>query len=369
LVDCAEFGIPMTIPAAAPLRLRELRIGYVPYGDALSLPGDSRRFVYYAKKRGLKFELANPMHEYDVVVLSGRADISVWSRYPKAKLVYDLIDSYLAVPRSDIKGRLRGLFKFISRQSRYLQLDYWKAIGAMCARADAVVCSTHEQRADIMKYCANVHVILDAHMGVARSAKTDYRAHTPFKLVWEGLPHTLGSLTMIQPVIERLSQKYPIELHVITDREHYRYLSQFYKANTLQKLHRIFPKAYFHDWTESNFAHTACECDLAVIPLQLNDPFASGKPENKLLLFWRMGIPVITSATPAYQRAMRNAGLDLAVHDEQGWYAAIEKLLQDEASRHQAGKLGKDYTEQQFSESILLSKWDALFESLGFSVD
>jgi glycosyltransferase involved in cell wall biosynthesis len=204
---------------------------------------------------------------------------------------------------------------------------------------------------------------------VARSAKTDYRAHTPFKLVWEGLPHTLGSLTMIQPVIERLSQKHPIELHVITDREHYRYLSQFYKVNTLQKLHKIFPKAYFHDWTAANFAQIACECDLAVIPLQLNDPFASGKPENKLLLFWRMGIPVITSATPAYQRAMRNAGLDLAVHDEQGWYAAIEKLLQDEASRHQAGKLGKDYTEQQFSESILLSKWDALFESLGFSVD
>lgn len=360
----------MTFTASTPsLSLRDLRIGYVPYGETLSLPGDSRRFVYYAKKRGIKFELANPKNEYDLVILSGRADISVWNHYPKAKLVYDLIDSYLAVPRSDVKGRLRGLFKFISRQSHYLQLDYWKAIGAMCARADAVVCSTHEQRADIMRYCANVHVILDAHMGVTRSTKINYSAHTPFKLVWEGLPHTLHSLSLIQPAIERLSQKYPIELHVITDREHYRYLSQFYKINTQKKLHKIFPKAHFHDWTASNFADIACECDLAVIPLRLSDPFASGKPENKLLLFWRMGIPVITSATPAYMRAMQSAGLDLAVQDEQGWYIAIEKLLQNEALRHQAGKLGKDYTEQQFSESILLSKWDALFESLGFSVD
>ena len=196
----------MTVPASTPsLSLRNLRIGYVPYGDTLSLPGDSRRFVYYAKKRGLKFELANPEREYDLVILSGRADISVWNHYPKAKLVYDLIDSYLAVPRSDAKGRLRGLFKFISRQSRYLQLDYWKAIGTMCARADAVVCSTQEQRDDIRRYCANVHVILDAHMGVTRSTKTNYGAHTPFKLVWEGLPHTLNSLSLIQPAIERLN--------------------------------------------------------------------------------------------------------------------------------------------------------------------
>jgi glycosyltransferase involved in cell wall biosynthesis len=360
----------MTIIASTPsLSLRDLRIGYVPYDDTLRLPGDSRRFVYYAEKRGLEFEIADPKKEYDLVVLSGRTDISVWNHYPKAKLVYDLIDSYLAIPRSDVKGCLRGLFKFVSRQSRYLQLNYWKAIGAMCARADAVVCSTHEQRADIMRYCANVHVILDAHMGVTRSTKTNYGVHTPFKLVWEGLPHTLDSLTLIQPALERLCQKYPIELHVITDREHYRYLSQFYKVSTQKKLHKIFPTAHFHDWTASNFARVACECDLAVIPLQLSDPFASGKPENKLLLFWRMGIPVITSATPAYVRAMQGAGLNLTIRDERGWDTAIEKLMQNEALRHQAGRLGKDYTEQQYSEAMLLAKWDSLFESLGFAVE
>jgi len=37
-----------------------------------------------------------------------------------------------------------------------------------------------------------------------------------------------------------------------------------------------------------------------VIPAVLGEPMFAGKPENKLLLFWRMGMPVITSSTAAY---------------------------------------------------------------------
>ena len=153
-----------------------LRVGYVPYSPNFTKPGDRRRFVYYATMRGIDFENADPSKEYDLVVLSARADISVWSKYPKGKLVYDLIDSYLAIPRTDLKGQLRGLFKFLSRQNRYLQLDHWKAIGAMCIRADAVVCSTEEQKLDILKFSSNVHRVLDAHMTVTHKVKTQYSA-------------------------------------------------------------------------------------------------------------------------------------------------------------------------------------------------
>jgi hypothetical protein len=71
------------------------------------------------RKRKLNFEIADPERSYDVVVLSERADVSVWGAYRKGKLVYDLIDSYLAIPEIT-SGRLRGLAKFVSRQSRYL---------------------------------------------------------------------------------------------------------------------------------------------------------------------------------------------------------------------------------------------------------
>ena len=346
--------------------LRHVRIGYVPCSNALDKPGDRRRFAYYASKRDIRFEIANPSKEYDLVILSERADISVWNRHSKAKLVYDLVDSYLAIPRTDLKGRLRGLFKFLSRQSRYLQFDHWKAIGRMCVRADAVVCSTEEQRQDILKFCPNVHVILDAHMGVARTVKTDYSAGRPFRLVWEGLPQTLGSLELIRPVLNRLRGRRPIEMHIVTDREYFRYMGQYGKTSTLETVQRILPDVRFHEWKEADCADIICSCDLAIIPLSLADPFLAGKPENKLLLFWRMAMPVVTSASPAYVRAMQAVGMDLTAKDEADWLATLERLLGDEVARRKAGTLGKAYTDREFSEASLLARWDTVFASLGF---
>lgn len=348
--------------------LRHARIGYVPYSNALDRPGDRRRFPYYASKRGIRFEMADPAKEYDLVILSARADISVWSRYPNAKLVYDLIDSYLAIPRTDLKGQLRGLFKFLSRQSRYLQLDHWKAIEGMCARADAVVCSTEEQRQAILKFCPNVHIILDAHMGVARTIKTDYRTNQPFRLVWEGLPHTLDALRQIRPALEQLRAQHQVEIHIVTDSEYYRYLGRYGKTRALQVAENILPDVRFHEWKEADCADIICSCDLAVIPLALHDPFAAGKPENKLLLFWRMGMPVVTSASPAYVRAMHAAGMDYTVKYEADWLTTIERLMSDESARRKAGMLGKAYTEQKFSELSLLARWDAVFLSLNMSL-
>lgn len=344
--------------------LSSLRIGYVPMTPALRAPGDRRRFVHYAQRRNLRFEIADPAKEYDLVVLSQRADLSVWSRYPKGKLVYDLIDSYLAIPRTDIKGCLRGLAKFVSRQSHYPQLDHWKAIEAMCRRADAVICSTEEQQRDISKFCANVHIILDAHSQVTRTVKRDYAPSRPFRLVWEGLPQTLGSLELIRPVLAKLRPKYPIELHLLTDLEYYRYLGRYGKSSTLESARRIFPDGRLHEWKEDDVADIICSCDLAVIPLALTDPFAAGKPENKLLLFWRLGMPTITSATPAYVRAMAKAGLPMACHDENEWLDTLEKYLTDETARRTAGTAGRAVAESDYSEASNLQQWDKLLNSL-----
>jgi len=348
-------------------QLQLLRVGYVPYSDSLESPGDRRRFGYYARKRGIKFEIADPDKKYDLVVLCARADIGVWSQYPDAKLVYDLIDSYLAIPRSSIKGQLRGLFKFLSGQSRYLQLDYWKSVSNMCARADAVVCSTLEQQNDILRFCQNVHMILDAQMDVVRIGKTDYSAGSTFRIVWEGLPYTLGSLALMRPVLEKLRLKFPVEMHVVTDREYWRYMARYGKVNTVEEAERILPGVVFHEWNESDCADIICSCDLAVIPLALDDPFSAGKPENKLLLFWRMGMPAVTSASPAYLRAMHAAGMDFAIKDEVGWVSKIERLAGSQDARREAGELGKAYADREFSEASLLARWDAVFASVGFT--
>lgn len=341
-----------------------MRIGYVPYSPDFSMPGDRRRFVSYARSRGLSIEIADPNTSYDVVVLSERADISVWHQYDKGKIVYDLIDSYLAIPHTSIKGLLRGLAKFAVGQSRHLQINYWSAVQQMCARADAVICTTLEQKADIQPFCKNVHIILDVHSAVTRNVKTDYSAGEPFKIAWEGLPHTLPSLELVSNAIRNVSRHRPVELHVVTDLEHFRYLGRYLKASTVPMLRKIHAEAILHEWREESCASIICNCDLAIIPLDLNDPFAAGKPENKMLLFWRMGMPVIASATPAYVRAMSNIGLDLLCRNEKEWEYNLERCIQSEDLRREAGRRGLQYAETAFGEEEIYKRWDNVFESL-----
>src|SRR5271169_2598799 len=96
-----------------------MRIGYSPYSAGLAEPGDRRRFPRYAEIKGLKFDVIKDVsNRYDLVILSSKADIVGWSSLPHGgpKLVYELIDSQLALPRNDFRWNLLGTAKALTRE-------------------------------------------------------------------------------------------------------------------------------------------------------------------------------------------------------------------------------------------------------------
>jgi glycosyltransferase involved in cell wall biosynthesis len=345
--------------------LKDLRIGYTPYSSDQKAPGDRRRFCWYADKRDMRFEIPTPSEEYDLIVLNVSCDLSVWKKYQgKAKIVFELIDSYLDISRTDIKGLLRGGAKFAFRQHRYLCLNYWETLQKMCQKADAVICSTEEQRQKILSFCDNVHIILDIQSSVTRKVKTDYSMGNTCNIVWEGLPQTVHFLAEIKDALEVLSQRYNIALHIITDMEYYKYFNKFGKGKTSDITSKIFKNTYLYEWNEELHSHISSACDIAIIPIPLGDPMATGKPENKLLLFWRMGIPTITSATPSYSRAMANAGLSMICKTQQDWQQVLERYIEDKSLRESAGIKGKAFALEHNDEEKTLEQWDKLLESL-----
>lgn len=350
------------------MKLTDARIGYAPYSATRDLPGDRRRFRFYAKARRLTFEVVeSPRADHDLVVLTSTADITRWADAdPSVAVVYDLIDSYLALPRSSPRSLGRGLAKRLSGETRHLAWDYRKAIEGMCRRANAVVCSTAEQRQSILEFCPNVHVILDHHGPEATMRKHSYDAHSPFRLAWEGLPHTLPAFAELREPLTRLRERHNIELHVITDLEFHRYAGRFSRQRTESFAARYIDRARVHEWQVNTVAETLTSCDLAVIPLLLNHPLYVGKPENKLLLFWRLGMPAVTSATPAYMRAMLSAGLDMTCTDGADWERTIERYIIDRDAREDAGRRGYQHVTREHSDARLLKRWDAVFESVGF---
>ena len=339
----------------------------MPFSPTLKAPGDCRRFVAYARARNLPFELARFDQRYDVVVLSEIADISVWCDYQQGKVIFDLIDSYLSVPRTNWRQFLRGPLWFALGRHRRLK-DYLSSLREMCRRADVVVCTTDEQKKVIGAYCNNVHIVLDIHSKVVTEIKTQYSAGRPFRLAWEGLPSNLTQLATVAPVLRRLSKQQDFELHVISDpgRSRNPYGLGFFDSQRF--LARHFDRVHFHAWKEDSCSRILSSCDLAIVPIDLNDRFVTGKPENKLLLLWRIGLPVVAAATPAYRRAMQEVGTpEFACDSDTQWIEALEKMMASELIRKEAATCGRLYAESEHGAAATIARWDAMFKSLGLS--
>ena len=301
-----------------------------------------------------------------MVVVTELGDPTVWSTYNKgnAKVIYSLINRYLAVPAWEPRGLLRGVGKFVTGQTRHLRLNYRAAIEAMCRRADAVVCTTDEQRQDILPYCNNVHVILDIQTAAVGATKAHYSSGETFNFGWEGLAENIEPFFGIRDVLARLQRKHPIALHLVTELRYGRFMRKFWTRDTARLATKVFNPTYLYQWNEQLCSAVIAACDMALIPLRLHDALDAGKPENKLLLFWRMGVPTVVSATPAYARAMAQAGLPMACRTADEWLHTLEHFISSESARRDAGQRGKTFADLHHSEAATLARWDQLFASV-----
>lgn len=355
-----------------------LRIGFVPMNNDLKHPFDLRNFIYYSRRRDIKFEIADPAADYDFVVLSPSADISTWSRYRgKAKIIYLIVDSYLAIPQYDIKGALRGIAKYISGEHKNLRFNYSEAVKEMCSKADAVLCTTMEQKEGIQAYCKNVHIIMEFHSRLVREVKTDYSIGNRINLVWEGFAENIDGFRYIKKALSVLRKKYPIALHLITDLDRMKHMNKYGRVYTIDYIRDIFGEdyssntstgnnsfIYLYQWNLEMLSRIVTGCDIAIVPVDIRNPFKLGKPENKLVLFWRMGMPVIASAIPAYERAMAGCGLDMCCRSDDEWCLKLEKLIVDEGARKAAATQGKRCADTVYGEEQYLKQWDDLFQSV-----
>jgi hypothetical protein len=344
-----------------------MKIGYAPYSRDLNHPGDQRRFPYYAKRRGIHFDLADPSEHYDLVVVTARGDLQRWSKYPAgARVVYDMPDSYLAIPGHSPKALLRGTAKFVAGEAGSPFYSYHHAIERMLDRANGVVCASPEQADEVSRLCDNVHPILDFHGELVRSLKTDYSAGRPFNLVWEGLGNNVRWLRELAEPLAALDRRHPIALHVITELEYREFVQRFWRRSAVRIAAPVHRDVRLYQWSSEMVSVIATACDLAVIPLPLDRPFESHKPETKLIALWRMGLPVVASATPAYVRTMDAAGLPLYCRTSAEWIEHVRRLIEDDEMRRDAAERGRAFADSTHSEERQLRAWDRVMESVGF---
>ena len=351
------------------MKLPDARIGYAGYSRDFSAPGDRRRFVAYAKARNLAFEYADLAREYDLVLVTHNGDIPGWTELkrqnPNLKFVFELADSYFT--RTGLPGRyLKGAARYALGTDSRLSPDFFRTLIAACEVADAVICSTDEQAETIRPYNANVVTSFDWFGGDLGAAKTDYRRGDKLRLVWEGQSTTLSNLHSIREILNSFRDY--IELHVVTDPQVYRYFGRFLPHPSKDLLRGFECEVHFHPWERGSFSGHITGADLAIIPIDTTNAFARGKPENKVVMMWQLGMPVLTSDTPAYLRAMQGAGLDLICTNSPDWRSKLEQMIAaPDAEREQLARQGRTFAERAYSLDEFLQRFDRSFERAGFS--
>lgn len=350
-------------------KVRKLRIGYQPLSADLSHPGDRRRAVFWAQNRG--HEIITDLHQpVDVILLTERANFGL---YPKSAhgvpIIFDLVDGYLA-SESVAHDWLRGFSKVIAGQLTGIPRPFTHFVQDLCRTASAVVCSSPEQRNMILPFSKNVHVILDSHNEMPMlDFKNVYRdTREGSNILWEGMPATLGGVKQFANGLRAGRLKDSLHFTFVTNTKYYRLLGQYLPNDTSALLRRSIGDLYSQSdivpWSLENVISVASKSSAAVIPIQLSSPLQYMKPENRLLIMWRLGLPCLTSASPAYQRVTTMAGLDTICASEEDWEAKLLQIIENPEFAREIVRRGQEFLQENHTSEILLAKWDRAVESV-----
>lgn len=341
-----------------------LRIAYAPYSNGMKGPGDRRRFVFFARARGIKFEPADTNVVYDIVYLTLGCDLSSWVLYkkrnPSVKLIFEMVDSYL-LENANFISAFRGIVKYVLRKESNLSLNYKSLLREIVLISDAIVCSTDAQRCDMLKFNPNIHVSLDYFSDDIFTHKLKHERGSVIRLVWEGLPYTVDNLLMLNDVFAKISVD--VEIYIITDPT----VSYFglFSLKTERLLRGFRGRYHLVPWDRKSVSAIISSCDLAIIPINPSNTLAWNKPENKLLLFWEIGIPTLTSNTSAYKSSMDVAGIDYYCSSVGEWIQKIERFATTSTEGIKTiVDAGHEYIQTYHSRDRILGRWDSIFDSL-----
>lgn len=349
--------------------MRKLRVGYWPLTPELNSAGDRRRLIFWANARGHSI-VTDRKQSVDVVVASENSDFnSAYFEQSQVPIIFDLVDAYLS-PLNSVDDFARGLAKRITGHMSGGVKPFSHHVRDFCMSSNAVICSSNEQEEIIKRYNTNTHVILDSHDEIPFIDPPNPWVSTTDKhgILWEGQPATIGGVKIIYPALAKLAKTTSLSLDFVTDEKYFRFLNKYIEKSTrglLEKdLGQLIDLVKIIPWSPMNLVECAKASSIAMIPIDLSVPMQKMKPENRLLIMWRLGLPCLTSPSPAYIRVARQAGVTAVCNTLDDWFEHFNRLLNDPNFAHREITAGQNYLRENHNKTVLLKKWDMALESV-----
>lgn len=340
-----------------------MKIGYSAFSKDLSHPADRRRIGFWAANRGIKLELAN-YKDLDFMVFSEKSSPKEVIEYKGGYKVLDLIDGYLS-SESFLHDIGRGLSKNISQgEVRYFR-PFTKLVQQMCKSVDLVICSSEEQATLIKPFNSNIRIILDSHDEIKQRHWKPKEPCFRNSFFWEGQSATLSSLDSLSEVFLNLSDRNKMSLKVVTDLSHYRLMNRFLPIDSKKLIPSVSSvrdlELTFTKWSLENVYQESALANLALLPVNLANGLGRYKPENRVLLFWRLGLPVLATNSLSNLRVEEKLGFQFTCSSKEDWVEKIENLSSNQKATHEYMSRTALYLSTFHNTQVLLKAWDEIF--------
>ena len=226
----------------------------------------------------------------------------------------------------------------------------------------------------ILKFNSNCHIFFVGNFHISNALKEKSINSNLTKLVWEGRAENLNNLSIISEAFNKLTKKYKIELHIISDFDYPKFY--FFRMSSIKLLKKIFgdlfqlnttiKKSYifFHQWNKNFVSSIIKNCDYAIIPLNTDDKFLLGKSMNKLILMWRNDIISLCSSITSYKNLSDSINIDFCCNNSDEWYFKIENLIINKKNNDLHLKKIKEIIQTKYSKKNFIDQWDNILNSL-----
>jgi len=169
----------------------------------------------------------------------------------------------------------------------------------------------------------------------------------PVVIGWIGTPNSFKYLRFLEPVFKILSERYPVELHVVSSMD---YFSPYIRVVNKR-------------WSLETEIEDLCQFDIGITPLGL-DEWSRHKSGVKSVQYLGVGIPVVSTPGGINSVIVRdgyNGFLAITLDD---WERALAKLIENPNLRHHLGQNGRQMAETIYNLEKVAERLIAIFQEV-----
>lgn len=149
---------------------------------------------------------------------------------------------------------------------------------------------------------------------------------------WTGSFSTLVHLSIVQPALQQLQEKYDFDIKIISNQK------------PLLELRNV----KYIQWSEDNEVSELATCQVGLMPL-IDNQWSEGKCGFKLIQYLSLGIPAVSSPVGVNKIIIEEGVNGYFAGTNSEWYDKIEKLIQDAQLRKKMGKAGREMIVAKYS--------------------